>query len=167
MARFDKFDAQRKAAVKTNGHAKTAKEESPVPLGSGGHSSLPVPKKQKIESEEEDLSDIKPTPSPRKHKQESDDDELSDVKDTPPPRKKKKNTDQDSDAAFAAKLQAQENSRIRSTRGGGPKATPVKKKKAPKKKTSAKVKAEDDSDLDGSGSGGGEKEVNRSGGFHV
>ena len=75
----------------------------------------------------------------------------------------------DSDAAFAAKLQAQENGRIRSTRGGGPKKAVSAKKKSPKKKkkTSAKVKAEDDSDLDGSGSDVKERKVNRSGGFHV
>ncbi len=103
---------------------------------------------------------------PRKHKQEEYDEDLSEVRDSPAPKKKKRKVEYDSDAAFAAKLQAQENGRIRSTRGGGPKAPAAKKKKTPKKKTSSKVKAEDDSDLDGS-DGAKEKKVNRSGGFHV
>ena len=101
-----------------------------------------------------------------KHKSEEDDEDLSEVRDSPASKKKKRKVEYDSDAAFAAKLQAQENGRIRSTRGGGPKAPAVKKKKSPKKKTSSKVKAEDDSDLDGS-DGAKEKKVNRSGGFHV
>ena len=101
-----------------------------------------------------------------KHKSEEDDEDLLEVRDSPAPKKKKRKVEYDSDAAFAAKLQAQENGRIRSTRGGGPKAPAVKKKKTPKKKTSSKVKAEDDSDLDGS-DGAKEKKVNRSGGFHV
>ncbi len=101
-----------------------------------------------------------------KSKREEDDEDLSEVRDSPAPKKKKRKVEYDSDAAFAAKLQAQENGRIRSTRGGGPKAPAAKKKKTPKKKTSSKVKAEDDSDLDGS-DGAKEKKVNRSGGFHV
>lgn len=157
MARFDKFDAQRKSAAATNGFTDTVEDDLP---------SQPAPKKLKQEPIQDQPSAPKTTPTASKHKQESEDDELSDIKDTPPPKKKKK-IDHDSDAAFAAKLQAQENSRFRSTRGGGPKVTPVKKKKAPRKKTSAKVKAEDDSDLDGSGSEAKERKVNRSGGFHV
>lgn len=164
MARFDKFDAQRKAAVKTNG-ATSTKEQSPATPASGAHISPPARKRVKRESAGKETPRSKPTPSPKKHVQESDDDDLSDVKDSPP--KKKKRIDHDSDAAYAAKLQAQENSRIRSTRGGGPKATPAKKKKTPKKKTSAKVRAEDDSDIEGSGSETKERKVNRTGGFHV
>lgn len=171
MARFDKFDAQRKSAMKTNGFSKTTRDEFPANSGSSGPASPPTQRNLEQKAENEGLSDVKLTPSLGKHKQESvddddDDDELSDIKDSPPPKKKKR-IDHDSDAAFAARLQAQENSRIRSTRGGGPKATPAKKKKTPKKKTSTKVKAEDDSDLEGSGSEIKEKKVNRSGGFHV
>ena len=102
--------------------------------------------------------------SPNKRQQESDE-ELSDVKEPLPPKKKKK-VERDSDAAYAAKLQAQENARTRLTRGGGPKAPLAKKnKKTPKKKTPVKIKAEDDSDIDGSGSDG--KEKVRTGGFHA
>ena len=166
MARFDKFDAERKAAAETNGHVLPSIETSGDP-GLSEHASPPVPKKQRRESANEDLDVKRSTTSEKRKIPESEDDELSDVKDSPPPKKKKKVIEQDSDAAFAAKLQAQENSMIRSTRGGGSKPTPAKKKRTPKKKTAAKVKAEDDSDLDGSGSDVKEKKVNRSGGFHV
>ena len=146
MARFDKFDAERTESVpQTNGHTTDIKNES---------SASPLPDKSS-------------TPAPTEAKQEvEDDEELSDVRDSPVPKKKRK-VEHDSDAAFAAKLQAQENGRIRSTRGGGSKPVSAKKKKTPKKKTSARVKAEDDSDVDVSGTEVKEKKVNRSGGFHV
>ncbi|KAL2046167.1 hypothetical protein N7G274_001614 [Stereocaulon virgatum] len=145
MARFDKFDAARKrSSAQTNGHVTTTKAES---------STSPMP-----------TTEVSPPP-PMNHKQKDDDDDLSDVRDSPAPKKKKRKIEYDSDAVYAAKLQAQENGRIRSTRGGGPKPAAAKKKKTPKKKTSAKVKAEDDSDLDGSDETK-ERKVNRSGGFH-
>ncbi|KAL6716180.1 hypothetical protein ACLMJK_005746 [Lecanora helva] len=166
MERFDKFDAQRRAAsVATNGHVVPSIEPS-RDLGNIGDASPPAAKKQKRETPNHGPAVGRSTTSEKRQAQDSDDDELSDVKDSPPPKKKKKTTEQDSDAAFAAKLQAQENSRMRSTRGGGAKPTPTKKKKTPKKKTSAKVKAEDDSDLEGSGSDVKDKKVNRTGGFH-
>ncbi|CAG7920517.1 unnamed protein product [Penicillium olsonii] len=81
---------------------------------------------------------------------------------SPPAKKQKPDDDFDADAAFAAKLQAEENSRARPTRGGNTRrAAPKKKSKA---KTSKRVKASDDSDI-----GSGEetkKEVNRNTGFH-
>lgn len=175
MRRFDKFDEQRKAPPQTNGHA-NVKQESPASPQTVGHS---IVKERSLASQQtnghttvKEKSPVSSEPtrkaipqSPKKHKQESDEGELSDVKDSPPPKKKKK-IERDSDAAYAAKLQAEENARTRSTRGGGPKAPPVKKKKKiQKKKTSAKVKAEDDSDIDGSGSD--VKEKVRSGGFHA
>ncbi|KAF6227407.1 hypothetical protein HO133_008851 [Letharia lupina] len=162
MRRFDKFDEQRKAPPQTNGHA-SVKEESSASPQTFSHTSV---KQGSLASQQtnghttvKENSPLSSEPtrkatsqSPKKHKQESDEEELSDVKNTPPPKKKKK-VERDSDAAYAAKLQAQENARTRSTRGGGPKAPPPKKnKKSPKKKTSAKVKAEDDSDIDASGS---------------
>lgn len=82
---------------------------------------------------------------------------------------KKKREKQDDDAKLAALLQAQENSRTRSTRGGGTKRNAgVKKSKSTpkKKKSSAKVKATDDSDME-LGSDGEPKEVVKKGGFHV
>ncbi|KAJ5484398.1 hypothetical protein N7453_012352 [Penicillium expansum] len=82
---------------------------------------------------------------------------------SPPAKKQKPDTDTDADAVFAAKLQAEENSRARPTRGGNTRrAAPVKKKS--KAKTSKRVKAEDDSDI-GSGDEP-KKEVNRNTGFH-
>jgi hypothetical protein len=69
------------------------------------------------------------------------------------------------DAKLAAKLQAQENSKARPTRGGATKkATP--RKKAPRKKSEKKVKAEDDSDIE-LDENGEIKEKPKKGGFHV
>lgn len=144
LARFDIFNAERqKVSAQTNGHSTTVKPDS---------SASPA-------------TEAATPPVSTKSKREEDDEDLSEIRDSPAPKKKKRKVEYDSDAAFAAKLQAQENGRIRSTRGGGPKAPAAKKKKTPKKKTSSKVKAEDDSDLDGS-DGAKEKKVNRSGGFH-
>ncbi|MCJ1257075.1 hypothetical protein MMC24_004900 [Lignoscripta atroalba] len=136
MARFDKFMAEKNATPVTNGHAASVKDES----------------EQHVE---------KASSPGRKmnQKRESDDEDLSDVPDTPPRKKKRKPEPAvDDDAAFAARLQAEENVRARPTRGGATrKAAVVKKKKGPKKKTSSKVKAEDDSDVEGSGSEAEEK----------
>lgn len=150
MARFDKFMAEKNAAIQINGHSATSKEES---------SESPRPKQEET-----------PPVSTESHRHVSDDDELSDVPNTPSPKKKRKVEHVvDADAAYAARLQAEENSRARSTRGGANRKniTFKKKKRSPKKKTSDKIKAEDDSDLQDSGSEITEKKVNRSGGFHV
>lgn len=150
MARFDKFMAEKNTAVQANGQ--------PTPI--------------KAEPTQSPLSNpvVSPPASEKSQKRESDDDELSDVPDTPSPKKKRKVDHYvDDDAAFAAKLQAEENSRARSTRNGMNRKTVLikKKKKNPRKKTSNKVKAEDDSDLQDSYSEVTEKKINRSGGFHV
>lgn len=98
--------------------------------------------------------------------------EASDAGISSPAKKprKSKATEED-DAAFAARLQAQENSLARSTRGSNGtkrrsavnKATPKKNKKT---KSAKKVKDDDDSDAE-TGSGVEKKEVKRTGGFHV
>ncbi len=115
------------------------------------------------------------TPSKRSHSPtrdaspDKDDTDLSEIVDNPTPKKKKRKTaPADDDAIFAAKLQAEENSRARPTRGGATKKrVVVKKKTAPKKKSAKAVKAEDDSEI-GSGSDvESAKEVKRTGGFHV
>jgi upstream activation factor subunit UAF30 len=150
MARFDKFMAEKNAAIQPNGDITPTKEESPQ---------SPWPSQA-----------ASPIISDQSMKRISDDDELSDVPDTPSPKKRRKVDHYvDDDAAFAAKLQAEENSRARPTRNGMNRRTaPIKKKQRnPKKKTSDKVKAEDDSDVQDSCSEGTEKKVNRSGGFHV
>ena len=142
--------AEKNAATQINGHSATSKEES---------SESPRPKQEET-----------PPISTESHRHVSDDDELSDVPNTPSPKKKRKLEHiVDADAAYAARLQAEENSRARSTRGGANRKniTVKKKKRSPKKKTSDKIKAEDDSDLQDSGSEITEKKVNRSGGFHV
>lgn len=174
MRRFDIFNEQRRAPPETNGHT-SAKQESPASPQTASRTTV---KKVSGSSQQTNghmtVKDEPSVPSestcnthslsPNKRQQESDEELFSDVKDALPPKKKKK-VERDSDAAYAAKLQAQENARTRMTRGGGPKAPPAKKnKKSPKKKTLSKVKAEDDSEIDGSGSDG--KEKVRTGGFH-
>lgn len=98
--------------------------------------------------------------------------EASDAGISSPAKKprKSKATEED-DAAFAARLQAQENSLARSTRGNNStkrrsavnKATPKKNKKT---KSAKKIKDDDESGLE-TGSGVEKKEVKRTGGFHV
>lgn len=82
------------------------------------------------------------------------------------PAKKRRKPSMDADAVYAAKLQAEEDKLARPTRGGNSRKTaPAKKKKTPKKKTSARIRASDDSDVDDSESG--EKKPQRTTGFHV
>lgn len=84
------------------------------------------------------------------------------------PRKKQARA-VDEDAAFAARLQAEENRQARSTRGGNnPKKPPVSKRKVVKrkKKSSTKIKGEDGSELD-SDADVSEKKINRNSAFHV
>ena len=174
MKRFDKFDEQRKALPQTNGHASVKKEAPASPQTVGYTTAKKGPLVLQQANSQPTIKNESPMPSesthkaisqsPSKHKQESDAGEVSDFKESLPPKKKKK-VERDSDAAYAAMLQAQENARTRMTRGGGPKAPPAKKKKTPKKKTSVKVRAEDDSEIDGSGSDA--KEKVRTGGFHA
>ena len=93
-------------------------------------------------------------------KREATDTELSDVADTSPPKKKRKPS-LDEDAKFAAALQAEEDARVRPTRGGGTNRKAAPKKKTPKKKSKAHV---DDSDVD---SDPKEKKPPSNTGFHV
>ncbi|KAJ5493443.1 hypothetical protein N7539_002189 [Penicillium diatomitis] len=105
-----------------------------------------------------------PPPSTSPVKRQTDSEDAPEPTSAPPVAKKQKvDTDVDADAAFAARLQAEENMRARQTRGAGTRrAAPPKKKSKPK--TSKRVKAEDDSDVDSGPDS--KKEVNRSGGFH-
>ena len=151
MARFDIFNAENNAEPQTNGH-------------SNGVNGVVGDTARKTEPESP------PTHSRNSVKREAEEDEyeVSAAPASPSPKKKRKLGHLDDDAAFAAKLQAEENSRARATRGGvNKKPTSAKKKKPPKKKTTDRIRAEDDSDLDGSGSEVHEKKVNRNGGFHV
>ncbi|KAI1858499.1 uncharacterized protein JN550_012632 [Neoarthrinium moseri] len=117
-----------------------------------------------------------PKPSPKRQANGYGDDEVDDdgqadgdeiqVSIQPPKKKQRKSEEtEDADAKLAAMLQAQENRLGRSTRGGGPKSKPVKKKKAtPRKKSSNKVRPEDDSDISGS-EASGPKRRKAGGGF--
>lgn len=115
---------------------------------------------------------IKTETKVKKERPTSDGTPDDDDDDGAPPKKKRKQNkgvkdegEPDADAKLAAKLQAEENSRSRATRGGGAKKKAPTKKRAPKKKSSDKVKAEDDSDIE-VGSDGEIKEKVKKGGFH-
>jgi len=176
MQRFDKFhnDVAVKAEPDVKGeeaNIKPALITPAVPQTNGTSSHAPIEKKSETT-----------TVSPAKRKASSSEADLLSISNgvTPSPKKKPKPTiissqrpakslDMDHDAAFAAKLQAEENNRARPTRGGGSKPTkkaPVKKK-TKKKKTSENVKAEDDSDIEGTEDAEKERKVNRNTGFHV
>ena len=95
-------------------------------------------------------------------KRGADESEMSDVVDSPKPKKQKlvRKGAEDNDAAFAARLQAEENSRARPTRGGA-----VTKKKAPikRKKVKSAPKVKENGELES----GTDAEPQRKGGFHV
>ncbi|TVY81728.1 Upstream activation factor subunit spp27 [Lachnellula suecica] len=106
-------------------------------------------------------SETSPSSPPSSVKDEDD-------SDGEPPAKKRKAGNgvkkEVDDAKLAAKLQAQENSRSRPTRGAANKKAATRKK-AVKKKSEKKVKADDDSDVI-LGSDGEVKEKPKKGGFH-
>lgn len=147
MQRFDKLFAEQETQNASQDataqvHAHHAK---PAANGKESTSVTPPTSKRKADSEEADSVSVPSVASP------------------PPKKKVRKVEDMDTDAALAAKLQAEENARSRPTRGGNPrKAAPTPKKKA-KKKSKSKVNADDDSDVDGSAT---ERKVNRNSGFH-
>jgi upstream activation factor subunit UAF30 len=143
MARFDKFSADNPTTEDSPPEpAPTAKP--PVAVATNGVNGS---KKRSSPSDEEQASD------------------LSSVADSPPPKKKHKKSVELSDAALAARLQAEENIRNgRATRGVAKRKAPVKKvKKERKKKSKVRVGSEDDSDAES----GEKKDVVRTGGFHV
>lgn len=105
-----------------------------------------------------------PSATPSKREADVEPDDQSDSVGNAPPKKKRK-ASVDEDAAFAARLQAEEDKKARPTRGGtSRKAGPVKKKHTPKKKTRTKVTGSDDSDIDDDGRS--TRKVNRETGFH-
>ena len=78
------------------------------------------------------------------------------------PPKKKRKASVDADAAYAARLQAEEDARARPTRGGATrKAGPTKKKKKVKKE---RVTGSDDSEIDDEDK---PQKPKRETGFHV
>ncbi|KAL6250435.1 hypothetical protein RBB50_002737 [Rhinocladiella similis] len=86
------------------------------------------------------------SPSASPAKREAKSESHSTILDSPPPKKKRK-TSLDADAAYAARLQAEEDARARPTRGGASRKTaPVKKRK--KKAKKERVTGSDDSDLE-------------------
>ncbi|KAF2725477.1 SWIB-domain-containing protein [Polychaeton citri CBS 116435] len=130
-------------------------------------------KKEEHGSETTQVKSTSLTESPTKRKATSDlESDISDVvADSPPaPKKAKKSKVEpgaDSDAAYAARLQAELNAQGgRTTRGGGakPRRQNAKKERKPKKKSSAKIGADDDSELSEVED---KPEKEKKGGFHV
>ena len=151
LQRFDHFNSLHDANVRT------ADKPISEPASNGQAGSVPNGKR----------SSPLTTASPEKRPLER---ETSDVAEISPLKKKRKSATVDEDAAYAARLQAEEDKRARPTRGGNTrKSMPTKKKKkvSTKSKSAKKVGTVDDSELEGSGSGLDKKEVKRTGGFHV
>jgi len=147
MERFDRASANALTGLA---------ESAPSPKTNGHSHANDVQVKRGVKKEDSQISNGASTPV------RSEEDEGEDK----PPKKKAKRK-QDDDAKLAAKLQAEENARTRSTRGGATKKNSGVKKSAPKKrKSAAKIKKADDSDVE-LGSDGEPKEVVRKGGFHV
>jgi upstream activation factor subunit UAF30 len=164
MRRFDKFtEAAAAPAVPKASEPTPAYNVKTETNGADKPTSKPpngTSKKRSSPSDEASVSDA----------ENDDESQLSSLEASPPPKKKQKasRSTEDSDAAFAARLQAEENMRTsRATRGaatGKRKAAPGKKaKKEKKKKSKARVGSDEDSDVEG----GEKKEVKRNGGFHV
>ncbi|KAF2854639.1 SWIB-domain-containing protein [Plenodomus tracheiphilus IPT5] len=148
LQRFDKFNAEQNASSEPSEPSEPIPSVESGTKASNGHTS--------------DGSTHKRSPE--------DDSALSELDDMPRPKKKAKKSRvvaEDNDAALAARLQAEENARLRSTRGGNTKrrAAPKKVEKKTKKKSATRVKDEDDSDVN-SDSGAEKKSPSRKGGFH-
>ena len=147
MERFDIFNANLNEASAPD---EAVKAPQAVPTMNGHHQKSQTSPQSSIDSP---------------HKRSTGSDTVADAVDGEPPKKKRKPS-LNADALFAAKLQAEEDKKVRPTRGGNARKTgPVKKKKSPKKKTSVRVKASDESDLDESESA--EKKPPKNTGFHV
>jgi len=155
--RFDKISGGPNGATgTTNGH------KEPPPTTNGVVQSIEHPPARRVSS------NASAEPTTAKRNAPSDESELSEPEDQPKPKKKKTKqlTVEDDDAAYAARLQNEENRNARPTRGGSTrKRAPAKKEKGvtKKKKSAAKVKADDDSDL----SSVEDAPKERKGGFHV
>jgi len=151
LQRFDKFNAEQ------NGSLEPPEPSEPIPSVENGAQ----------------VSNGTPLVGSTHKRSPDDDSALSEVEDAPPTKKKAKKSKpvaEADDAAFAARLQAEENARTRPTRGGNAKRrVAVPKKKAEKKtktKSSTRVKDEDDSDVN-TNSDADKKSQSRKGGFHV
>jgi upstream activation factor subunit UAF30 len=129
LERFDIFNARQQQEA-----SKAEKAAPPAPTTNGYYA--PTPK----------------SPTPRKSpvKRDATSEPLSDVMDESPPKKKRKEPSVDADAAFAARLQAEEDKRARPTRGGSSRKVAPVKKKTPKKKTATRIRGSDESGVEDS-----------------
>lgn len=127
MQRFDVFNSKQVGI------------QAPVQSIEGTDIALPIPVNGHSRTESPSIS--------VSAKREADDSDTSDVRDSPP-KKKRKEGGVDNDAAFAAKLQAEENRNARATRGVATRKVVPKKSKTLKKKKKSKITASDDSDVE-------------------
>jgi len=150
MARFDKFNAERAA--------QTSSDVPQSRLSKNGNGP-----EEKVEICEP-VQTVSP-PNSGAHDAGEEDETLDAIDTAMKPSKKKIKSESviDDDAKYAAMLQAEENNRVRRTRGAksGKVSTIIKKKRSKK----VKAKNNDDSDV-ASDLGGKKRKVNRSGGFH-
>src|SRR5258708_178009 len=125
MARFDKFNHELNSKGQTDG----SEPAEPVPTANPSATNG-VKGTATRDSSDPGSTSTQSSPQKRAKTEES---ELSEVEPSPPKKKHKKNNRsvEEDDAAFAARLQAEENARMRarSTRGGNTKKrAPVAKK---------------------------------------
>ena len=136
LDRFDIFNARQQQGQEEPQREPAVDEAaSPPPTTNGYHA--PPPKS--------------PTPSQSSPtKREAPFEPASDMMDESPPKKKRKEPSVDADAAYAARLQAEEDKRARPTRGGNSRKAAPMKKKTPKKKTAPRIRGSDESDVEDS-----------------
>lgn len=136
LERFDIFNARQQQGQAPEPEESKDEGAAPqVPITNGYHA--PSPK----------------SPTPAKSspaKRDAPAEPISDAIEESPPKKKRKEPSVDADAAYAARLQAEEDKRARPTRGGGSKKSAPVKKKTPKKKTAARIRGSDESDANDS-----------------
>ncbi|KAI9843207.1 MAG: hypothetical protein M1837_006569 [Sclerophora amabilis] len=170
MSRFDKLDAdklatplspkQTPAKPSTNGRVHQIKNEPQAPeQQTSPHNNEPSTPRQQASP---------PTSGTRNEDEDEGEDSIPEpaAVSAKPPKKRLKTESLDADAQFAAKLQAEENSRARPTRLGVTKKPSSAKKKRSPIKTKSKVKVDEDSDVESGTGGEPKRKVNRSGGFH-
>ena len=157
IARFDDFNSRQNSAPLST-------DESPVR----------EVQKTKVKREAAEAVQQASPPTSGTRNEEDDDDDMHDMSDVvksevKAPKRKIKHEPIDADARYAARLQAEEDSRVRATRGAPMRKNGVARKRKMQmvRKRSSKMIRGDASDVE-SGSGiEPKKEVKRTGAFHV
>lgn len=153
MARFDKFNAQR------SGSPSPPRDQSP---SMSAHPEDTTGNKLSLVAKMRQPSAVGDSGADRETPDMDGPDRAEDF--SSPPQKKRKAGAVDDDARLAAALQAEENKRVRATRGGTTNKTKGRPSPAKKKKSRAKVEESGTESESGSRK---KRNVNRNGGFHV